>query len=475
MRKLSPFPLLAIVFFFAFNACEKSNNNSSSDLTQRVNNWIQEDMQIYYRWSDQMPNIDPAKESDPMAYFEKLLYKAEDKWSFITDDAQALLESLDGIETTFGYSLAFGIFSNTQNVFAVVEYVYPNTPAAEGGVQRGDIIIGIDGASLTLNNYTDVIYKPTGTMMMGVYDSSSGTIVQGGNVNLVARRLDLNPVHTAKVINAGGKKIGYLFYTQYISNYDETDLIPAFEHFQSQGVTDVVLDLRYNPGGAVSSAINLCSILAPSSVVQNKSVLMTMQWNTFLQSYWAMEDVLFLQNTFNKDVPVNMNLNSVYILTGSGSASATELTITGLDPYMNVVLIGDTTYGKYAASVTLQPEIERNNRWVPDPELSNWAIQPIVYTYANSAGVTNFKDGFPPHHVVKEDIIRNPTLLGYESEPLLAKAIELITGATPIASNNLPAERKNSFKYQIIDRRFSRFDQFKNTAIEKLNVRRVEK
>ncbi len=462
MKKLF-YSLLIIVTGFSFYSCEKDKGLS---LTQKVNNWIQEDMSSYYRWEDKMPAINPANESDPKKYFEKLLYRTEDKWSIITDDAQSLLNSLEGIETTFGYSLTFGRFSGTKNVFAVVEYVYPNTPASRADIKRGDIILGIDGTYLTEDNFTNVIYKSSGKLIMGVYDPIENVIAPSSEISLTAEVLNLNPVVIKKVIETNGKKIGYLFYAQYLHNYD-SDLDAAFQQFKSDGVKDIVLDLRYNPGGAVLSAIHLCSILAPKTIVNNGSTLITMQWNNTLQTHWQANDPRNLRYTFDNTVPLNMDLNKIYILTGNGSASASELTITGLDPYMEVVLIGERTYGKYAASAPLQKEIKKNGEWVVDPELKNWVMMPIIYTYANSEGVTDFKDGFAPTFVIEEDIIRNPVPLGDVSEPLLAKAITEITGITPAPSpQNVKAMRKNLPNYTIIDRRFSRFDKFKNALID---------
>src|SRR5690606_1005601 len=114
------------------------------ELTRQVNTFIELVMNDIYFWADDVPEIDVRYEEDSEEYFYKLLHE-EDTWSFITDDIEALEKSFEGVETSFGYSLAFGKFSNTGNIFAVVEFVYPNTPAAEAGIERSDIIIEMDG------------------------------------------------------------------------------------------------------------------------------------------------------------------------------------------------------------------------------------------------------------------------------------------------------------------------------------------
>ncbi len=128
-----------------------------------------------------------------------------------------------------------------------------------------------------------------------------------------------------------------------------------------------------------------------------------------------------------------MNLSKIYILTSKGSASASELTISGLQPYMNVVTIGDATSGKYTASATFQPII--NDKGDLDTEIKNWAIQPIIFKYSNAQGLTDFNEGLPASHKIKEILLaKDVPQLGDDDEPLLAKAVELITGKTTKAA-----------------------------------------
>jgi C-terminal processing protease CtpA/Prc len=257
-----------------------------------------------------------------------------------------------------------------------------------------------------------------------------------------------------KIIEREGKKIGYLVYLQYIPSYNLTSLKTAIQYFYDNKITDLVLDLRYNPGGYTSAAQFLCSSIAPLNVVNNKNTLVTYQWNDKYQAYWASkqrEDQQMVR--FDATVPVKLGLNKVCILTSYNSASASELTITGLNPYMNVTLVGDTTYGKYTASFTITPDIWYENASAYT-SFKNWALQPIVMRYANSLGVTDFKKGFAPNYLVKDELLPAAPL-GELSEPLLRKAVEHITGVqiTALKKAEVP------FKYEIMDRGFSRFDE----------------
>jgi C-terminal processing protease CtpA/Prc len=160
-----------------------------------------------------------------------------------------------------------------------------------------------------------------------------------------------------------------------------------------------------------------------------------------------------LEILFDKTVPFKLGLEKVHFLTGAGTASASELTITGLRPHMDVTTVGETTYGKYTASITLKPEdiYEDDNYYA---EFDNWAVQPIVLRYANSVGVTDFEDGFIPTIEVEDELM--PALpLGDINEPLFKAAIEDITGTEIVAKKSAV---KPAFDYQIIDRGFSKFD-----------------
>lgn len=434
---------------------EKPDVDKADKLTQEINKFIKAVMEDAYLWNDKMPKINILREKDPKAYFKKLLYE-EDKWSYVTDDVGALEKSFEGEETSFGYSLAFGRFSNTGNVFAIVEYVYPATPAAEAGLKRGDIIVLMNGKDITDKNYLDLLNAGSLSINLGVL-GEDGISTNRTPIRMTARELVLDPVLITKVIEHEGRKIGYLFYAQYIHNFN-TSLDTAFSYLKDKGITDLVLDLRYNPGGDTYAAQHLCSSVAPLSAVNDQKQLVSFQWNKDYQAYWEYKnDTEQLGIWFNNTTPVKMDFDKMYILTGPGTASASELTITGLNPYMDIRTIGESTYGKYTASVTFKPEDLLKTLYNNNPseykDFKNWGIQPIVLRYANSLGVTDFKDGFAPDIPVEEDIF-DGIPLGDEQDPLLAAAIEDITGVPVIAMK----KARIPVSYTIFDRGFSKFD-----------------
>ncbi|MDP4205381.1 MAG: S41 family peptidase [Bacteroidota bacterium] len=477
--------ILALILLSLFSCSKKDepliDTPTISSTTLAVNKFINESMTEDYLWTDKMPSVDYTKESDPKAYFKKLLYTTDDHWSFITDDYASLANSFQGVEKSFGYSLAFGQFTGTSNYFAVVEYVNPNTPASTAGIKRGDIFIKIDGSNITESNYMNLFYKESVTLTKGTLTSQG--IATGGTVSLTGEELTINPILMKKIINHGGKKIGYMVYNQFIGNYNDS-IDKAVQYFKSQQIDDLILDLRYNPGGGVDAARHICSCLAPQSAVNDQKLLVTYKWNTFLQSYFEnglntatksgiQDDIDYytsqLKVNYDKSVAGNLNLSRLYVLTTRGTASASELTITGLRPYMNVTCVGDTTHGKYTASITIQPMVQKSDgSYVVDSNISNWAIQPIVLRYANSNGVTDFKNGFVPDYYVNDELL--PAVeLGDSTEPLLKKALEQITGVQVIAMKTVS---KPILPYRIIDRASSKYEQFhRNLIVPKLKTK----
>ena len=204
----------------------------------------------------------------------------------------------------------------------------------------------------------------------------------------------------------------------------------------SQGVTDLVLDLRYNLGGRGSTASVLASLIKGTNT---SDLLFRTVYNAKLQAEFdsSSTDNYFVSTTGtiygNSNAALNtLNLSQVYIIATSGSASASELVMVGLEPYIDVVHIGTTTVGKNQGSVLFVDDPEGGNVY-DETRVNNinpnvqWGLQPIISRVENSAGFSDYADGLIPDIELDEDIT-NLGVLGDANEPLLARAIQEITG-----------------------------------------------
>jgi len=278
--------------------------------------------------------------------------------------------------------------------------------------------------------------------------------MQDRTVNIAPVTIKTDPVLVDSVYQIGGKKIGYLFYTDYITNYNNR-LYDVFSKFKQAGVTDLVLDIRYNHGGGISAATYLSSLIAPAASVKAKSPFVGLSYNNFLNQYfdrkkWSRTDSLGVYDkTEQNPLLANLNLNKVYIIATGDSYSASELTTFCLRPFMNVVHIGDNTGGKYTASWTLHAYDEDLGATVYGPddltatekiELKDWAMQPIVAKYTDRDNRSFENPGYlAPDISESEGYIIDWKPLGDTSDRLLGQAIYSITGDASYkpATNNL--------------------------------------
>ncbi|MGM9509245.1 S41 family peptidase [Larkinella sp. GY13] len=411
---------------------EPTTTTTTTAENQTINKWILENMREYYYWNDKIP-ASPDLTLAPSDFFDSILYSYDatarpdgDRFSWIEENADDLSASLSGESTTTG--MEFMLYLRSQgstNVIAQVLYVLPNSPAAAAGFKRGDIISKVNGQTITTSNYVSLLYSGGTTFSFGLAELQNSTLVDTDLTRAVtATVFQANPVFMDSVYTVGGKTVGYLVYNQFVpapnnsngSEYDD-QVDAIFSNFKAKGVNELVLDLRYNPGGYTSSSANLASLIGKN--IDRTKVYFREEWNSTLTPYLQQEygDEFFIQRFVIKSQNIGSNLQRVFVLTTDGTASSSELIINGLRPYMTVTTIGTTTYGKNVGSITI----------VDDSGNIKWGMQPIVFKSFNSLGQSDYSTGFTPAVEVQEPLNLQP--LGDVNEPLLNEALYQITGS----------------------------------------------
>ena len=240
------FAFLLLIFFSIFISCHKEYyEDTVSDSVKDINNWILRNMQALYLWNNKLPSgLNPGKEPDPKEFFYKMVYKAEDKWSYITPDLDKLIADLDGVPLSVGISPAFVRISEKQ-ILLIVEFVYPGSPADKADIQRGDIILTIDGQFLTPVNYFDLFNKSNITVRKGIF-SGGNYIPSGEPIPLISEIIEADPVIHHEIMDINGIKTGYLVYTHFTSGANDEylrSLDDVFQSFMSEGITELIIDL----------------------------------------------------------------------------------------------------------------------------------------------------------------------------------------------------------------------------------------
>ncbi|WP_295335291.1 S41 family peptidase [Flavobacterium sp.] len=439
MKNLFKSALWLSLLVFTFSCTDNDDNPVPASL--EVKDFVWKGMNLYYLWQADVTDLADdrfANQSqlnnflegfdEPTTLFNALRVDTSiDRFSVIYSDYSLLEGALSGNTLNNGMDFALRYKQgSTTDIYGWVRYIIPNSDAATKSIQRGDIFYAINDTPLTVDNFRSLLANNTYTLSLADYDGGNIT-PNGESVTLTKTALAENPILLSTVINSGSHNIGYLMYNAFYSNYDN-QLNSVFGTFQSQNVTDLVLDLRYNSGGSVSTATKLASMITGQFTGQ---LFAKQQWNAKAQSYFESNNPSSIENRFVGNLN-SLNLNKVYILTSNATASASELVINCLKPYITVVQIGTTTTGKNVGSITLydSPTFAKQN---VNPR-HKYAMQPIVLKIVDKNGFGDYTSGIVPTTPLPESL-DNLGVLGNPDEPLLNAAINQITGSgRPIPS-----------------------------------------
>lgn len=454
-------PLFALAMLAILAACDDKDNTTVphaqggsssttttdstttiSSTTIEANRFVYEVMSTYYYWNTELPSndtLDYRKQSDTEEYFYSLL-SSKDRFSYITGDADEYEQEDQGNYTALGWEFTLSYISSTSdNIVAIINQVYDDTPASRAGAKRGDIIYTVNGTQLTKDNYYSLLYTGTTFTFAGYHCDEKISY------SMTKEAITINPVACTKVFDLeDGRRCGYLLFNEYKAAFDD-DLLSALSELKSEGISEMILDLRYNNGGYVSTEIKLNCALAPEEVVTGHKPMMYYDFNKTLQR--AYPDAYSHDASteyFTDTTGVNLDLDRVVILCSGNTYSAAEATIWCLKPYMDVVTIGQTTGGKNSMMFGFQPS-DFTNSYTGEAYFSssidNWLMYPIVAVYMNATGETfdtSDGTGIDPDYTVSEYtnlLTTGLKELGDPEETLTAAALEYLNTGSVSSSN----------------------------------------
>lgn len=443
-KLLIPLSLFAVLFAIS---CKKEVVQNSSIATQTGTSeadLLKDSVYLFtkeiYLWQDVIPSYDNFNPRQYMGATELASASAEmdairkletlDRFSFVTTK-----ETSEGLQT--GASVDYGFFIKGASIDVAepvdsvrwfVNYVFDQSPAGLAGVTRGWYLNKINNTPITYSQSSIDLLNQT---FFGTTKSADFQFVKPGGVSatisLTKSSFVSNSVLYKTVINTGGKKVGYFVFKQFFGTPSRNELDDVFTYFKSQGIDELVVDIRYNPGGSTNTQDALANMIAPPSA--NNRVMYKYVFNPSLQqgkfpllqkkAGFSANGFTEANNTQKFTSAGALNLNRVFFIVSHNTASASELLINNLKPYMDVKLIGDTTYGKPVGFFPV--------------DIYNYSIYPISFKTVNSTGNADYYTGFAPDKEAPDGVNKN---WGDVTEPCLASALRYInSGAFRSAAN----------------------------------------
>jgi len=441
--------ILALAFvttLIIFSACKKADVNAAAPSTPTVNpvtptsmNQVLDSSLLLsreiYLWYNQIPStFNAASYADPTKLMEAIRqYSVEsgfsapvDKWSFAMkkkdwdNESNGLVMSNTTANITgdFGISVFFRAEGDLR-----VRSVEKASPAGEAGIHRSWRVLKINGnTNLTTTNSTFILDN--------VYNSSNTSFTFGkpdgstADITLNAATYKTQPVYLDTIYNLSTKRIGYLVFNSFLGDTTQmyNNFQRVFSKFASQDITDIAIDLRYNGGGYVSVQDKLADMLVSSSA--NNSLMFKEQFNDKNSQYNA-------ATNFQKTG--SLNLSRIYFIVSNSTASASELLINNLKPYMDVQLVGPSnTYGKPVGFFPIG--------------VGDWYIFPVSFRSINKNGTGNYFNGLPVNNRVADGLDKD---WGDVTESCLASVLKRVTTSSYRPGGNsefteVPAAVKNS-------------------------------
>lgn len=359
-----------LVSSLVVGSCRKSGTSDGKDDVFKKD--ILERTRDIYLWNDQIPlDFDVRSYAGPEEIMDAVRrYSKEPGFPVPVDHFSFAIKKTDWDDISTGVATDFGlsVFFYTEGDLRV-RMTEPDAPAGRAGIRRGWRIIAINGDEHLVSDRADFIAR-------SIYRSPScqlrlqrpdGSVT---DITLTAAEYQETPLYLDTVYTVGARRVGYLVLNSFLGNQASiiNRLAVVFNDFVLSGVTDMVVDLRYNGGGYVSLQRALANYLVPPAL--NGSVMMSQEYNA---------DHANENETYFFEKMGTLDISNVYFIVSDNTASASELLINNLVPYMNVKLVGVDTYGKPVGFY--------------DVAVGDWLIFPVSFRSTNGLGKGDYFDG----------------------------------------------------------------------------------
>lgn len=350
--------------------------------------------------------------------------------------------------------MVYGGLGNKGDLYLQLLAVAPESPAEKAGLMRGTYITQVDGAAITRTNLEAVVEALTPneagrTVKITTATETDGKLKENPEITVVSAEFDDNPVWVHRVLEPeDGRKIGYLVYNAFNSNFDH-QLMEAFKEFKSRSVDELVLDLRYNGGGHVVSSALMGSMIAGAA--KKGQIYAKLTYNADRTAKGASTeyrigekyDGYYTEAVDGVGADYALDLSRIYVLCSGNTASASELVVNGLQGLdLDVRLIGVRTNGK---NVGMEVETKTRDGYT-------YEFSPITFYSANAKNFKDYSEGFVPA-VEVEETAHAVCNWGDMQDPLLAVALKWIETGTEPAAPAAQAVRSAMAERKVFKRR----------------------
>jgi carboxyl-terminal processing protease len=401
MRRVAVFwILLALV---AAPSAAHAQSGPSSCTTTGKNLYVRQVMTDLYYWYQFIPPVNPVRYSSPEAYLEAIRYKPLDSsFSYIT--SRAANEALFSESQYIGFGMSTSVSDSEMRVLQV----FPDSPASEVGLVRGARIVEINGRSVASLISSGQIGNAFGAGEVGVEARIVFTASDGAEhrATMTKRLVTIPTVSLTRVFKVDGRTVGYIFFRNFVRPSIDA-LNEAFSALKEAGATELVLDVRYNGGGLVDVAVHLGNLIGGS--LTNGQIFAEFRHNDRNSAH---DETLRFG-----EAERTLSLNRLVVIATRASASASELIINSLRPFIPVTVIGDRTYGKPVGQYGI--------------DFCDKTLAPVAFKLVNADGQGDYFDGIAADCGAADDIDHE---LGSAEESSLAEALHYIgTGACTAA------------------------------------------